>query len=40
MERVTVATPSARSAGAGGAAHLPGMIAAMTPLPVLGVSIK
>lgn len=24
-------------AGAGGAAHLPGMVAAMTPLPVLGV---
>ena len=27
-------------AGAGGAAHLPGMIAAMTPLPVLGVPMK
>jgi 5-(carboxyamino)imidazole ribonucleotide mutase len=27
-------------AGAGGAAHLPGMSAAMTPLPVLGVPIK
>jgi 5-(carboxyamino)imidazole ribonucleotide mutase len=27
-------------AGAGGAAHLPGMTAAMTPLPVLGVPIK
>ncbi|MBR9824438.1 MAG: 5-(carboxyamino)imidazole ribonucleotide mutase [Alphaproteobacteria bacterium] len=27
-------------AGAGGAAHLPGMIAAMTPLPVLGVPVK
>jgi 5-(carboxyamino)imidazole ribonucleotide mutase len=27
-------------AGAGGAAHLPGMAAAMTPLPVLGVPIK
>lgn len=26
-------------AGAGGAAHLPGMVAAMTPLPVLGVPI-
>jgi 5-(carboxyamino)imidazole ribonucleotide mutase len=26
-------------AGAGGAAHLPGMIAALTPLPVLGVPI-
>lgn len=26
-------------AGAGGAAHLPGMLAAMTPLPVLGVPI-
>jgi 5-(carboxyamino)imidazole ribonucleotide mutase len=27
-------------AAAGGAAHLPGMAAAMTPLPVLGVPIK
>ncbi len=27
-------------AGAGGAAHLPGMIAAKTPLPVLGVPVK
>jgi len=27
-------------AGAGGAAHLPGMAAAMTPLPILGVPIK
>ncbi len=27
-------------AGAGGAAHLPGMTASMTPLPVLGVPIK
>jgi 5-(carboxyamino)imidazole ribonucleotide mutase len=27
-------------AGAGGAAHLPGMIAAMTPLPVLGVPVQ
>ena len=27
-------------AGAGGAAHLPGMVAAMTPLPVFGVPIK
>ena len=27
-------------AGAGGAAHLPGMVAALTPLPVLGVPIK
>ena len=27
-------------AGAGGAAHLPGMTAAKTPLPVLGVPIK
>lgn len=26
-------------AGAGGAAHLPGMVAAMTPIPVLGVPI-
>lgn len=27
-------------AGAGGAAHLPGMTAAMTPLPVLGVPVN
>jgi 5-(carboxyamino)imidazole ribonucleotide mutase len=27
-------------AGAGGAAHLPGMAASMTPLPVLGVPVK
>lgn len=27
-------------AGAGGAAHLPGMVAAITPLPVLGVPIQ
>ena len=27
-------------AGAGGAAHLPGMVAAYTPLPVIGVPIK
>ena len=28
------------AAGAGGAAHLPGMIASITPLPVIGVPIK
>ena len=27
-------------AGAGGAAHLPGVMAALTPLPVIGVPIK
>jgi 5-(carboxyamino)imidazole ribonucleotide mutase len=27
-------------AGAGGAAHLPGMTASLTPLPVIGVPIK
>ncbi len=27
-------------AGAGGAAHLPGMVAALTPLPVLGVPVE
>ena len=27
-------------AGAGGAAHLPGMVASITPLPVIGVPIK
>ncbi len=26
-------------AGAGGAAHLPGMVAALTPLPVIGVPV-
>src|SRR5712672_1941042 len=26
-------------AGAGGAAHLPGMVAAITPLPVIGVPV-
>ena len=25
--------------GAGGAAHLPGMVAALTPLPVIGVPV-
>ena len=36
------ARPGSRSiiAGAGGAAHLPGMTAAMTPLPVLGVPVE
>ncbi len=27
-------------AGAGGSAHLPGMVAALTPIPVIGVPIK
>lgn len=27
-------------AGAGGAAHLPGMVASITPLPVIGVPVK
>lgn len=27
-------------AGAGGAAHLPGVVAALTPLPVIGVPVK
>ena len=27
-------------AGAGGAAHLPGMVASVTPLPVIGVPVK
>lgn len=27
-------------AGAGGAAHLPGMIASMSPLPIIGVPVK
>lgn len=46
-ERMTAFAKTARAdgykvviAGAGGAAHLPGMIAAMTPLPVLGVPVR
>ena len=46
-DRLTEYAKSARDrglkviiAGAGGAAHLPGMTAAMTPLPVLGVPVK
>ena len=31
---------SAIIAGAGGAAHLPGMVAAMSPLPIIGVPVK
>jgi 5-(carboxyamino)imidazole ribonucleotide mutase len=31
---------SAIIAGAGGAAHLPGMVASLTPLPVLGVPVQ
>ena len=31
---------SAIIAGAGGAAHLPGMLASLTPLPVIGVPVK
>ena len=27
-------------AGAGGAAHLPGMVASISPLPVIGVPVK
>jgi 5-(carboxyamino)imidazole ribonucleotide mutase len=27
-------------AGAGGAAHLPGMVAALSPLPIIGVPVK
>ncbi|NIS08124.1 MAG: AIR carboxylase family protein, partial [Candidatus Dadabacteria bacterium] len=26
--------------GAGGAAHLPGMVASLSPLPVIGVPVK
>src|SRR5690606_10376721 len=37
----TCALPiSAIIAGAGGAAHLPGMLAAKTPVPVLGVPVQ
>ncbi|MFW5659472.1 MAG: 5-(carboxyamino)imidazole ribonucleotide mutase [Bacteroidota bacterium] len=46
-ERVVTFAKNARSrglkviiAGAGGAAHLPGMIASYTPLPVIGVPVK
>jgi len=46
-DRLTEFSKSARKqgfqviiAGAGGAAHLPGMTAAMTPLPVLGVPVQ
>lgn len=46
-DRLTEYAKSARErglkviiAGAGGAAHLPGMTAAMTPLPVLGVPVQ
>jgi len=46
-ERMRIYAQSARErglkvivAGAGGAAHLPGMTAAMTPLPVFGVPIE
>ena len=46
-ERMFEYAKSARSrglkviiAGAGGAAHLPGMVASMTPLPVIGVPVK
>jgi len=46
-ERMLIYAQSARErglkvivAGAGGAAHLPGMTAAMTPLPVFGVPIE
>lgn len=46
-DRLTQFATSAREndfkviiAGAGGAAHLPGMTAAMTPLPVLGVPVQ
>ena len=37
---VKVIIAGAGIAGAGGAAHLPGVIAATTPLPVIGVPIK
>ncbi|HEX7389721.1 MAG TPA: 5-(carboxyamino)imidazole ribonucleotide mutase [Acidiphilium sp.] len=46
-ERMVAYAQSARQrglraviAGAGGAAHLPGMVAALTPLPVLGVPVE
>lgn len=39
-ERAEAAGTQVIIAGAGGAAHLPGMIASMTVLPVIGVPIK
>ena len=39
-DRMAAFARGAEDAGAGGAAHLPGMIAAMTHLPVLGVPVK
>jgi phosphoribosylaminoimidazole carboxylase PurE protein len=38
--RATVESLQVIIAGAGGAAHLPGMVAALTPLPVVGVPVK
>jgi 5-(carboxyamino)imidazole ribonucleotide mutase len=46
MRMVEYATAAAKRglrviiAGAGGAAHLPGMVASITPLPVIGVPVK
>ena len=37
---VTTSCEGAHNAGAGGAAHLPGMIASLSPLPVIGVPVK
>ena len=39
MARLRTAKPFAIIAGAGGAAHLPGMLAAKTTVPVLGVPV-
>ncbi|MFO8065332.1 MAG: 5-(carboxyamino)imidazole ribonucleotide mutase [Spirochaetia bacterium] len=39
-ERAAERGVSAIIAGAGGAAHLPGMVASLTPLPVIGVPVK
>ena len=38
--KLSALTLSAAFAGAGGAAHLPGMVASMSPLPVIGVPVK
>jgi len=35
-----ISSPAVIIAGAGGAAHLPGMVASLTPLPVIGVPVK
>ena len=40
FSEITLGARNAIIAGAGGAAHLPGMVAAMTSLPVMGVPVQ